>query len=111
MLLPYRLLSRKRNHGAFQKWLVTNTNIEEILYLGPIYEIGANDEFMIGVFSHNPDSRNAVAIALDVTHEQLECRKLRFRHLPQNSCGAPDFTINIRAFLFSQPLLEKIRAC
>jgi len=46
-ILPYRLFSRKRNHGKFQTWLLTNYALTEVLYLGSDVGFTANDEFMV----------------------------------------------------------------
>jgi hypothetical protein len=111
MLVPYRLLSRKRNHGGFQRWLVSRNSIEQVIYLGCVKEIGANDEFMICVFRPGSAGSNNVAIGLDVSRGQLESGSFRLYSVAQREWGPPDFTINIRSFQFSQPLLIKIREC
>ena len=46
-ILPYRLFSRKRNHGGFQLWLLQKHDICETIYLGPHPGFTANDEFML----------------------------------------------------------------
>ncbi|MFC1869836.1 Eco57I restriction-modification methylase domain-containing protein [Chloroflexota bacterium] len=46
-VLPYRLFSRKRNHGQFQLWLLKNHDIHEIIYIGTHPGFSANDEFML----------------------------------------------------------------
>ncbi len=46
-ILPYRLFSRKRNHGQFQQWLLSTNFLSQIIYLGANIGFSANDEFMI----------------------------------------------------------------
>jgi len=111
MLLPYRLVSRKRNHGPFQRWLVSKNNIEEILYLGLVQEIGVNDEFMVCILEPGHGKRHKANVSLDVTKEQLEARSFIRHQIPQKSWGPPDHTINIRGFMFDQSILEKMRLC
>lgn len=51
-IIPYRLFSRKRNHGAFQEYILENLSINEIIYLGKDAGFdSAKDEFMIVSFS------------------------------------------------------------
>lgn len=46
-ILPYRLFSRLRNHGAFQMFALSESEILQILYLGSNIGFSASDEFMI----------------------------------------------------------------
>lgn len=57
-ILPYRLFSRARNHGEFQKYVINNFSIRDILYLGSKVNFSASDEFMILIMSRNYNSIN-----------------------------------------------------
>jgi len=63
-ILPYRLFSRKRNHGQFQIYTLNNFSILKILYLGSNIGFSSSDEFMILTMAANRDINNRVKIAL-----------------------------------------------
>ena len=62
-IIPYRLYSRVRNHGAFQKYNLENFSIKQILYLGSNIGFTANDEFMVVVQSTMPNVDNVIQVA------------------------------------------------
>jgi hypothetical protein len=70
-ILPYRLFSRKRNHGEFQLYTLKNFSLLKILYLGSDVGFSANDEFMILIMSSKVDSSNKIKVAFKPTLQKL----------------------------------------
>jgi len=62
-ILPYRLFSRKRNHGQFQLWLLKNHDIREVVYIGPHPGFTANDEFMLLRLSVGRQTEDSIDVA------------------------------------------------
>jgi hypothetical protein len=111
-LLPYRLISRKRNHGPFQRWLYHKSHIRQILYLGKVSEIGANDEFMIGQFANAQTAGGLVMlVAARCSREDLETSAISFSEIEQAKWGPPNYDMNVRLAQFDPALLEKIQRC
>jgi len=108
-LLPYRLISRKRNHGPFQRWLYHNSHIHEVVYIGKISEIRANDEFMIMQVGNAREERGLVMrIASRSSKEDIQGISIRFDEIDQDRWGPPDYEMNIRLGQFNQGLLAKV---
>jgi hypothetical protein len=111
-LLPYRLISRKRNHGPFQQWLYHNSQIQRILYLGKVREIGANDEFMIGQFAGAQTVGGSVMlVAARCSREEIETSEIPFLEIEQAKWGPPNYNMNVRVGLFDPVLLARIERC
>jgi len=109
-LLPYRLISRKRNHGPFQRWLYSNGYIQQLLYIGTLKEIGANDEFMIMEIKPDEGSKRKkyMSVAPYVSKEQIVTNEIVFDKIEQERWGPPSFDMKIRLGQFNGALLEKI---
>lgn len=106
-ILPYRLFSRKRNHGQFQTWLLKSHQIAEVLYLGTDVEFTASDEFMVIRVScgSTSDSKVFVAWKPDLTKPKSE---MSFRSIAQSefiSYGE----INLNLLRFDRDTLRRIR--
>jgi len=110
-LLPYRLISRKRNHGPFQKWLYHHSHIQQVAYIGKIGEIGANDEFMILRVERTTDEPSGLIMlaAPRASREDIENLTIGFDKIEQCKWGPPSYDMNIRLGRFNQDLLAKIR--
>lgn len=63
-ILPFRLISRKRNHWLFQEYLLLSINVEKILYLWSNVWFTANDEFMILQLINSYNEDNNIKISL-----------------------------------------------
>lgn len=116
-LLPYRLISRRRDFGNFQRFLYQNARICEVDYLGPVEEIDANDEFMLLILSGSAAGNevvgdNMVRVGLDIRREAFEQETLlQQQHtLKQKVWGPPGYVFNIRLALFDQDILAKMEA-
>ena len=110
-LLPYRLISRRRNHGPFQKWIYHNTHIQQVAYIGKIKEIRANDEYMILRLGNAKDvQRLTMLVAPRSSKEDIENDAIGFDELKQDRWGPPNYEMNIRLGQFNQELLVKIES-
>ena len=105
-ILPYRLFSRKRNHGQFQVYTINNFSIKNILYLGSDVGFSANDEFMILLMSSKIYPRNMIKVALKPSLKDLN-NKESFQEIDQsifNNKGE----VNLNLLKFDQGLIIKI---
>jgi hypothetical protein len=104
-IIPYRLFSRKRNHGAFQEYVLKNLSINEIIYLGKDAGFeSAKDEFMIVLFSkHLIDNSIKICNKPDF----YKNNKLDFIQVKQ-SIFEESQEININISKFDHSLLKKI---
>jgi hypothetical protein len=111
-LLPYRLISRRRDFGNFQVYLYHRSLIRELDYIGPIEEIDVSDEFMLGFFANarteQEGQANVIKIGLDVPREHFEEGIVQHYAIPQKAWGPPNYTLNIRLALFDHDVLSKI---
>jgi hypothetical protein len=108
-LLPYRLISRKRNHGPFQKWLYHNSRIEEVVYMGKIKDIRVNDEFMVMRIRKSPHTDDwTMLVAPHCTIDSIEGVTPNFDKIRQRNWGPPNYQMNIRLGRFNKQLLVKI---
>lgn len=107
-ILPYRLFSRKRNHGALQEFILNKLNIKQILYLGsyPGFET-VSDEFMVVLFERTDTTiDNIIKINLKPSIEGLDSSK--GISVPQKTF-VENSEININYSKFDQNILAKIR--
>lgn len=104
-ILPYRLFSRKRNHGQFQKYVLDCYSIRKILYLGSYPGFGANDEFMILLMSSGVEAGNTVEIAFkpDISSTSQKFFKISQDLFAQNG------EINLNLVIFNGELISKIK--
>lgn len=104
-IIPYRLFSRKRNHGAFQEFILKNLSINEIIYLGKDAGFdSAKDEFMILLFSKY-QSDNLIKICNKPDFKELH--DLEFTEVFQN-IYEKNQEININISKFNVEVLKKI---
>jgi hypothetical protein len=112
LLLPYRLISRKRNHGPFQQWLYHNSHIQQVIYIGKTDEIKANDELMIMRVENSREAADlTMRVAARSSKNDIKGLAVKFSEMPQEKWGPPNYDMNIRLGQFSQGLLAKIRGC
>jgi len=105
-ILPYRLFSRKRNHGQFQCWLLTNHTLAEIIYLGSDVGFTANDEFMVVKVYYPPAGSATICVAWKP--ELAKGRDaIRFQVIKQ-SAFLDYGEINLNLLKYDQELLQKI---
>jgi hypothetical protein len=110
-LLPYRLISRRRNHGPFQRWLYHSSHIQQVVYIGKIKEIGANDEFMMLRVENANDMRGlTIFVAPHSSRNNIENSAIEFDELEQDRWGPPNYEMNIRLGQFNQNVLVKIES-
>lgn len=108
-ILPYRLFSRKRNHGALQEFILNKLNIKQILYLGnyPGFET-VSDEFMVVLLERTDTSAdNIIKINIEPSAEGLDSSKSI--SVPQKTF-IENSEININYSKFDRNILHKIRA-
>ncbi len=105
-ILPYRLFSRKRNHGQFQTWLLTHHVLTDILYLGSDVGFTANDEFMVVKLHCLQDKDTVVRVAWKP--DLVEGRdSIVFREIKQKAFL--DYgEVNLNLLKYDQALLTKI---
>jgi hypothetical protein len=104
-IIPYRLFSRKRNHGAFQEYVLSNLSVNEIIYLGKDAGFdSAKDEFMILLFSKYSED-NLVKICNKPDFKKLN--DLDFSKVKQ-SVFEKNKEININISKYSPEVLNKI---
>lgn len=104
-IIPYRLFSRKRNHGAFQEYVLKNSSINEIVYLGKDAGFDtAKDEFMIVVFSKY-EHDNSIRICSKPDFKNLN--RLDFSRVAQCIFEKSN-EININVSKFDTRILSKI---
>ncbi len=105
-ILPYRLFSRKRNHGQFQIWLLINCALAEVIYLGAEIGFTANDEFMtIRVGCEQPQKDAMTSVAWKPLLNGIE--PIRFQTISQ-AAFLQYGEINLNLLRFDQVLLSKI---
>lgn len=104
-IIPYRLFSRKRNHGAFQEYVLSNLSINEIIYLGKDAGFDSvKDEFMIILFSKY-EKDNIVKICNKPDFQELN--RLNFSAVEQ-SVFEKNKEININISKYNPDVLNKI---
>ena len=108
-ILPYRLFSRKRNHGQFQEWTLNNLSISQILYLGSDVGFSANDEFMILVASAKHDSKNVIQVAMKPDFSELSNHTISFQTVKQ-AIYSTNEEINLSLLKYETSFLEKIKS-
>ncbi len=104
-IIPYRLFSRKRNHGAFQEYVLKRLSINEIIYLGKDAGFeSAKDEFMIVLFS-----KHLVGNSIKICNKPdfYKSSNLDFIQV-QQSVFEENEEININISKFDHSLLRKI---
>jgi hypothetical protein len=104
-IIPYRLFSRKRNHGSFQEYILKSLSINEIIYLGKDAGFeSAKDEFMIVLFSkHLSDNSIKICNKPDFyTSSNLDFIQVKQSVFEENK------EININISKFDHSLLRKI---
>jgi hypothetical protein len=106
-ILPYRLFSRKRNHGQFQSWTLNNFSIERIIYLGLEVGFSSKDEFMLLFMTSNYRKDNQVRIAFKPNFTSLRDENV-YKKIGQLSL-IKQGGINLNVCKFDQRLLVKIR--
>lgn len=106
-ILPYRLFSRKRNHGQFQLYTLHNFSIDQVIYLGTNIGFTSSDEFMILMLKNKVDEDNRIEIVFKPrnierpeTFQTYTLAQLTWR-------GAGE--INLNTVRFNQKILQKIR--
>ena len=105
-ILPYRLFSRKRNHGQFQTYAVNNFSIRNIIYLGTDVDFSANDEFMILIMSADQIEDNLVKVAFKPSLKLLHQKDI-FSVIPQKIFIDKN-EINLNLVKFDPDLIKKI---
>ncbi|MBU0693925.1 MAG: Eco57I restriction-modification methylase domain-containing protein, partial [Candidatus Omnitrophica bacterium] len=105
-ILPFRLFSRKRNHGEFQIYTLNNFSILSILYLGSNVGFSANDEFMILVMSSRINYKNKINVAFKPALEELWDSRI-FTKIDQ-SLLIEKREVNLNIARFDVDLLGKI---
>lgn len=104
-IIPYRLFSRKRNHGAFQEYVLSKLSIDEIIYLGKDAGFdSAKDEFMILLFSKY-EKDNIVKICNKPDFQELN--QLNFSVIEQ-SIFEKNKEININISKYNPDILNKV---
>ncbi|MBC8527169.1 MAG: N-6 DNA methylase [Candidatus Cloacimonetes bacterium] len=105
-ILPYRLFSRKRNHGQFQKFILNNFSIKNIIYLGSEVGFSSNDEFMILLMNsdYKPDTEIKVSFKPDL--EKLNCEQ-NILKISQTKFIKKE-EVNLNLLKFDEYLLQKI---
>ncbi|MCW1888263.1 MAG: Eco57I restriction-modification methylase domain-containing protein [Candidatus Moranbacteria bacterium] len=104
-IIPYRLFSRKRNHGAFQEYVLKHLSINEIVYLGKDAGFdSASDEFMMVLFER-ADPFNKIRICSKPELNKLN--NLIFTEISQNLFEKNN-EININSSKFNIDILSKI---
>jgi len=105
-ILPYRLFSRKRNHGQFQVYTLMNFSIKNIIYLGTDVGFSTNDEFMILIMTSIYNRENIVKVAHKPALDSLNERDI-FQEMPQ-SIFIQKNEINLNLVKFNPALINKI---
>jgi len=105
-ILPYRLFSRKRNHGQFQVYTLRKFSIRRIIYLGSDVGFSSNDEFMILTMTSTHMQNNQVQIAVKPSMDELHSQSIysqvdQFQLIQRGE-------VNINMARFDQRLLSKI---
>ena len=103
-ILPYRLFSRKRNHGQFQTFILNNSAIAQVLYLGCDVGFSANDEFMIVLLS-NTQEMTEVKIAHKPNLKNLQ--SISFKKIKQKEFIEKN-EINLNLLRFDRTILDNI---
>lgn len=108
-VLPFRLFSRKRNHGQFQIYTLNNFSIKNVLYLGSNVGFSASDEFMILIMSSifNYNYNNKMKIAFKPSLDKLDDKNI-FSELNQSYLIKRN-EINLNLAKFDEELLSKIK--
>lgn len=105
-ILPYRLMSRYRNHGQFQKWLLSNCSIRQLIYMGSDLEFTANDEFMVLLIQNSSDPHTVVEVMLKPSIEAIN--ESGIRRIEQSVWQSID-AVNVNLVRFDQQLIRKIK--
>lgn len=105
-IIPYRLYSRARNHGAFQAYNLKSFSIKQILYLGSNIGFSANDEFMVVLQSKPYDENNDVRVALKPNLNTT----LVFKTIKQKTFNESS-EVNLNLVKYDQELISKIDNC
>jgi len=105
-ILPYRLFSRKRNHGQFQVYTLNNFSIRNVIYLGANIGFTANDEFMILIMTSIFSRSNLLKVAFKPKLNDLDSDQI-FSKLEQ-SFLIKRGEVNLNSAKFNQLLLLKI---
>lgn len=106
-ILPYRLFSRKRNHGQFQIYTLNNFSIQRIIYLGSEVGFSSKDEFMILFMTSNCKEDNQIRIAFKPILDSLRDEGI-YKNLSQSSLIKQN-EINLNLSKYDQHLLARIR--
>ena len=105
-ILPYRLFSRKRNHGQFQIYTLNNFSVKKVIYLGSDVGFSASDEFMILIMSLEDARNNKLKVAFKPKLNELNNDKI-FSEIDQ-SYLIEKGEVNLNIAKFDQLLLAKI---
>ncbi len=103
-VLPYRLFSRKRNHGAFQKYILNNFSVVKVIYLGTNTGFDVGDEFMLLFLTNNWQADSNVEVALKPEHLSGDVRFLKINQ----SKWIANSEVNLNLLRFDIPLTLKI---
>jgi len=106
-ILPYRLFSRKRNHGQFQVYTINNFSIKKIIYLGANIGFSSKDEFMILIMTSTSNKDNQINVALKPNFDDFG-KEYIYKKLRQSALVERQ-EINLNLVKFDQSLLSKIR--
>jgi hypothetical protein len=106
-ILPYRLFSRKRNHGHFQIYVLNNFSIQRIIYLGANIGFSASDEFMILTMSGHFNTNNVILASFKPKLGKLNDRE-KYSSIHQNYFNESG-EINLNVIRFDRELLTNIK--
>jgi hypothetical protein len=106
-ILPYRLFSRKRNHGQLQIWMLNHYALKEVIYLGSDIGFSANDEFMIVLANLLSPNNNSIQVAIKPSMFNLANGKLAFQSIDQ-SIYIDNQEINLNLLRYDKKFLDKI---
>lgn len=106
-ILPYRLFSRLRNHGAFQMFALSESEILQILYLGSNIGFSANDEFMIVIAKSEKEISDDHQILIFTKPDLHNIRGSKYSKIKQ-SIFRSNQQINLNLARYNSGILRKI---
>lgn len=107
-ILPYRLFSRKRNHGQFQIWMLNHYALANVIYLGSEVGFSANDEFMIVLANSTQPKQSTIRVASKPSMQALANNNIDFETINQ-SVYIDSQEINLSLLNYDKDFLNKIK--